>query len=158
MSAAEKITREQGQETFVACVPHNVSLGFRYVEHTPGRMVFELPYRADLAGDAQTGALYGGVITTLIDAVSGQALLSLLPERPPVVTLDLRVDFVRPARAGVTLRCEGHCHSRTPQVAYTRATVHDGDINDPIATSAGTFMLLGDARSVTVARDQEPGK
>lgn len=153
MDASGAMSQEQGQNTFVACVPHNRSLGFRYVEHAPGRMLFELPYRADLAGDARTGTLHGGVITTLIDATSGQALLSLLPERPPIVTLDLRVDFVRPPRAGVALRCEAHCHSRTPQVAYTRATVHDGDIHDPVATSVGTFMLLGDGKPST----SEPG-
>lgn len=131
---------------FVQRVPQNHALGFRYVERAPGRMVFELPYRSELAR-SPVGPIHGGVVTTLIDAASGQALLTLLPGRPPIVTLDLRVDYVRASRPGATLRCEAHCHTRTAQIAWVSARVHDGDASDPVAQSVGTFMLLEGPRA-----------
>lgn len=135
------------QEVFVGIVPHSHALGCRYVEHTPGRVVFDLPYREDLVGDPSTGAIHGGVITTVIDACCGQAVLTRLPELRRIATLDLRIDHLRPARAGATLRCICECYGLTRQVAFTRALAHDGDANDPVATSAGTFMVFNDGES-----------
>lgn len=138
---------ERRQHYFVGIVPHSHALGFRYVEHEVGRVVFDLPYREDLIGDPATGVIHGGVITTLIDAVCGQAVLTRLEEMRRIATLDLRIDYLRPARGGKTVRCVAECYRLTKHVAFTRATAHDGDERDPLATSAGTFMVFEDTRS-----------
>jgi uncharacterized protein (TIGR00369 family) len=84
---------------------------------------------------------------SLIDAVCGQAVLTKLPAIRRVATLDLRIDYLRPARAGATVRCEALCYRLTRQVAFTRATAHDGDADDPVASSSGTFMVFDDSQS-----------
>lgn len=138
---------EKRQYYFVGIVPHSHALGFRYVEHARGHVVFDLPYREDLVGDPDTGVIHGGVITTLIDAACGQAVLTCLDEIRRIATLDLRIDYLRPARAGKTVRCVAECYHLTRSVAFTRASVHDGDPADLLATSAGTFMVFDDTQS-----------
>lgn len=135
---------EDCQKYFIDIVPHSSSLGFRFVERDIGRVVFDLPYRANLVGDPGSGVIYGGVLTTMIDATCGQAVITKLEETRRVATLDLRIDYLRPARAGNTVRCISECYRITRQVAFTRSLAHDGDENDPIATSAGTFMVFRD--------------
>lgn len=138
---------DKRQQYFVGIVPHSHALGIRYVEHSPGRVIFDLPYRADLVGDPSTGVIHGGVITTLVDACCGQAVLTKLPEIRRIATLDLRIDYLRPARAGATVRCVCECYRVTRQVAFTRSIAFDGDEHDPVATSAGTFMVFDDSES-----------
>lgn len=138
---------ESRQHFFVGIVPHSNALGLRYVEHVPGKVTFDLPYREDLVGDPVSGTIHGGVITTMVDAVCGQATLTALNQVRRIATLDLRIDYLRPAKAGATVRCTAECYRVTKQVAFTRAVAHDGDENDPVATSAGTFMVFDDTHS-----------
>ena len=132
------------QKYFVGLIPHSQALGIRYRSHGPGRASMELPYREDLIGDPDSGVIYGGAITTLIDATCGQAVMCSLQELRRIATLDLRIDYQRAARPGHTVVCEAHCYRQSKRIAFTRAIAHDGDEQDPVATSAGTFMVFPD--------------
>ena len=57
-------------------------------------------------------------------------------------TLDLRVDYLRPARPGQTVIGRGECYRLTRSIAFVRGQAHDGDPADPIAHVAGTYMNL----------------
>jgi acyl-coenzyme A thioesterase PaaI-like protein len=61
---------------------------------------------------------------------------------PPVVTLDLRLDYLRPAAKGETVIARCECYKLTRQVAFVRGIAHGGDPERPIAHSAGTFMTV----------------
>jgi acyl-coenzyme A thioesterase PaaI-like protein len=61
----------------------------------------------------------------------------------PVVTLDLRVDYQRPARERASVRGRVECYRRTRSAAFVRGIAHDGDLNDPVAHVAGVFMTIG---------------
>jgi uncharacterized protein (TIGR00369 family) len=100
-----------------------------------------LPYRADLVGNPDTGVLHGGVITALLDACSGAAVFAALPRLVPIATLDLRIDYLRPAQAGCAVQAHATCYKLTRNVAFTRAVAYHEDPDDPIAASVGTFML-----------------
>jgi acyl-coenzyme A thioesterase PaaI-like protein len=56
-------------------------------------------------------------------------------------TLDLRVDYLRPAQAGRTVIGRGECYGVTRSIAFVRGTAHDGDAGDPVAHVTGTFMF-----------------
>jgi uncharacterized protein (TIGR00369 family) len=126
---------------FVDGIPHNRALGMQVIEMDRGVAVFELPYDAKLVGNPDTGVLHGGVITALLDASSGAAVFAALTEWVPIATLDLRIDYLRAAEAGQTVRCRAHCYKTTRNVAFTRAVAYHDDEADPIASSVGTFML-----------------
>lgn len=126
---------------FCVGVPHNRALGIEIVETKRAEVLFGLPYDAKLVGNPDSGVLHGGAITTLLDATSGGAVLAALAELVPIVTLDLRIDYLRPAEAGRAVLARATCYKMTRNVAFTRAVAYHEDPADPIAHSVGTFMV-----------------
>ena len=122
-------------------VPHNRALGMEIVELQPREAVFRLPYDAKLVGNPDTGVLHGGAITTLLDGCSGAAVFTALTTPVPIATLDLRIDYLRPAEAGRAIVAHATCYKLTRNVAFTRAVAYHDDPDDPIAHSVGTFMV-----------------
>jgi uncharacterized protein (TIGR00369 family) len=88
----------------------------------------------------------GGVITTLLDHVCGLAASSLGMDpgsavQPGVATLDLRIDYMRPAEPGREIIARAHCYKTTRSVAFVRATAFETDETDPVATAQGAFTF-----------------
>jgi len=142
---AEAAAREQRRlrlvEAFTAHVPHDRALGRELVELTPEAVVFRLPYDPKLVGNPDTGTLHGGAITALLDGASGAAVFAALTELVPIATLDLRIDYLRPAEPGRDVMARATCYRITRNVAFTRAVAYHDDPADPIAHSVGTFMM-----------------
>jgi len=127
---------------FIDAIPHNRALGMRVERMERAEAVFVLPYAPKLVGNPDTGALHGGAITALIDACSGAAVFAALKDWQPIATLDLRIDYLSAGIAGKDVVCRAHCYRLARNVAFTRAfAYHADDENNPIASSAGTFML-----------------
>jgi uncharacterized protein (TIGR00369 family) len=126
---------------FSSGVPHNRALGIEIVEITPGEAVFRLPYDEKLVGNPDTGVLHGGVITALLDGASGSAVFAALTAMVPIATLDLRIDYLRPAEVGRPVLARATCYKMTRNIAFTRAVAYHEDPADPIAHSVGTFMV-----------------
>jgi uncharacterized protein (TIGR00369 family) len=122
-------------------IPHSAALGIAIVEMQRGRAVLSLPWARHLVGNADTGVLAGGAITALLDSVSGAAVGSRMLHLVPFATLDLRIDYNRPAEPNRTVLAEAECYRLTPNIAFTRALAHHGDREAPIASAAGTFMI-----------------
>jgi uncharacterized protein (TIGR00369 family) len=122
-------------------VPHNEALGMRIVDVTDTEVFYELPYDARLVGNPDTGTLHGGAITALLDASSGLAVFNVLAELVPIATLDLRIDYLRPADPGKSVISKATCYKVTRNVAFTRAVAYHDDPDDAIAHAVGTFML-----------------
>jgi acyl-coenzyme A thioesterase PaaI-like protein len=61
----------------------------------------------------------------------------------PQATLDLRIDYLRPATPGKTVIGRAECYRVTRSIAFVRGQAHDGDANDPLAQVAATFMFTG---------------
>lgn len=123
-------------------VPHNHALGLKLLDIGPAEAVVELPYADFLVGNPETGVIAGGAVTTLIDAACGSAVILRFGRFLPLVTLDLRIDYLRPARPGTALTAVAECYRATRQVAFVRALVHQGDKSNPVASAQGTFMRL----------------
>jgi uncharacterized protein (TIGR00369 family) len=129
-------------ERMLAGLPHARALGLSLVDSGPSVAVLHAPFDDRLIGDAATGVIHGGVVTTLLDTCCGVAVL-LAPARPiTTATLDLRIDYMRPARprSGVTARAE--CYRAARQIAFVRAVAWDEDPADPVASAAGAFMIV----------------
>lgn len=149
MSERDQIERQQAlfQQAFSDAIPHNKALGIGVVAVRRGHGSMTLPYDKKLIGNPQTGVLHGGAITALLDACSGMAVATMLANPQPFATLDLRIDYLRPATPGQDVIAEAECFKVTSNVAFTRAFAHHGDRNDPIASATGTFMLATKGRS-----------
>jgi uncharacterized protein (TIGR00369 family) len=126
---------------FSTNIPHNRALGMEILEMSRGEAVFRLPYDEKLVGNPDSGVLHGGAITALLDGASGAAVFTALTELVPIATLDLRIDYLRPAEAGRPVMARATCYKMTRNVAFTRAVAYHDDPADPIAHSVGTFMV-----------------
>ena len=121
---------------------HGGRLGIAYHAHGPDWVELRLPYSADLVGDAATGVLASGPIITLMDMATSFAVWLKRGVFVPHATLDLRVDYLRPATPGRTVIGRGECLRLTRSIAFVRGVAYDESVDDPLAHVAGTFMTM----------------
>jgi uncharacterized protein (TIGR00369 family) len=130
-------------ETIGQFVPHNRALGVRFVSFTAGRVTLALPYDVKLVGNPLTRVIHGGAITALLDAACGLAVFVKLVEPIPIATLDLRIDYLRPATPNKEVFGRADCFKVTQNVAFVRCEAfHEGDEENLVAVANGTFILL----------------
>src|ERR1044071_3981932 len=139
------------QQLFSDTIPHNKALGLKVVAVARGLASMRLDWRKELVGNPETGVIAGGPLTAMLDSCCGMAVATLLKEPMPFATLDLRIDYSKPARPRQAVIAEAECYRITRSVAFTRAFAHQGDPKDPVAAAAGTFML-GTTGEVTRAQ------
>jgi uncharacterized protein (TIGR00369 family) len=93
------MTPEVLKQVMEELIPFNRYLGVRVAKATPGFARLEVPFRAELVGDPTRPALHGGVLSALADAAGGAAVWTgVEDERARVSTIDLRIDYLRPAK------------------------------------------------------------
>lgn len=124
-----------------AAMPHGQALGLDLVTLEKGRVTLSLPYDERLVGNPQTGTLHGGVITTLLDSAAGLSVFTVLDDIAPIATLDLRIDYLKPATPGRAVIGHAHCYRHTRNVAFVWGLAFHDDRDDPIAHCAASFML-----------------
>jgi uncharacterized protein (TIGR00369 family) len=123
-------------------VPQAAALGFRLVSVEPGRGSIEAPWREDLVGDPDTQVIAGGVVTSLLDHTCGLAIASAAGTEPfSTATLDLRIDYMRPAAPRAAVIAEAHCYKLTRTIGFVRAEAWDVDKSDLVATAQAAFVL-----------------
>jgi uncharacterized protein (TIGR00369 family) len=123
--------------------PQTAAMGVEFVSVSEGVGVLKVPYRDDLIGDPETGVLAGGVITTLMDHACGLAIKSAAFDFSATATLDLRIDYMRPAEPGRAVFARARCYRLTRTIAFVRASAYEDDPEDPVATAQGAFVLTG---------------
>ncbi|KUO57531.1 MAG: phenylacetic acid degradation protein [Sphingomonadales bacterium BRH_c42] len=121
---------------------HSGWLGLRYSSHGANWVELELPWREDLLGEEDRHVLASGPIISLLDMASGMSIWTARKVFTPIATLDLRVDYQRPARERGAVLGRVECYRFTRSAAFVRGIAHDGDAADPVATMAGVFMTI----------------
>jgi uncharacterized protein (TIGR00369 family) len=122
---------------------HGNRLGLRYHAHGPDWVELALPYDPAQIGDPASGVIASGPILTMMDMATSMAIWTRLGQFRAQATLDLRIDYLRPAAPGKTVIGRGECYRITRAIAFIRGQAHDGDPADPLAHVAGTYMFLG---------------
>lgn len=119
---------------------HGVALGYRYEGHGEDWVELAMPWREQLVGAPESGLLASGAIVSLVDMAAGLSVWIKLDKFVPNATLDLRIDYLRPALKGETVYARCRCIRTTRSVCFVSGIAHVGDPKDPIATAALTFM------------------
>ena len=87
-----------------------------------------------------TGLVHGGAIASLIDTATAFAILSLLPPKEKVTTVDLTISYLRPVSKG-RLRAVSRVLRAGRRLFVVSAEVYDEDGN--LATTAlSTYIKL----------------
>jgi uncharacterized protein (TIGR00369 family) len=121
--------------------PHAKALGLQVGDIEKGRVRGSAPFRPELVGDPQTGVIAGGVIIALLDHQSGMAVMAALDKPTSVATLDLRIDYMRPAAPGRGVQAMAHCYHVARSAAFVRGLAYEDNPDDPVAQVSGVFML-----------------
>jgi uncharacterized protein (TIGR00369 family) len=121
-------------------IPFNRVLGVSVHDAAEGRVVLAVPFKPELVGDPDRPALHGGVLSAVADAAGGAAVWTMIGENDRVSTIDLRVDYLRPARlelfhATATVLRVGN-RVGVANIAIT----HPGDPK-PIAEAKGVYSV-----------------
>lgn len=133
--------RERINREFEEQVPHNRALGMELQSLSSGEARSALPWAPHLVGNPETGVIHGGAITSLLDACCGAAVFQALDPPQPIATLDLRIDYMKPATSRVTVLAVARVTKVTRNVAFVRAVAYHDTESDPVATATATFMI-----------------
>ncbi len=121
-------------------------LGLKVHEASEHHVLIELPYSTELIGYPDTGVIHGGVVTTLMDTACGSAVVCAIFEKFNSLeispTLDLRVDYMKPAEPNKPIYGFAECYRMSSSVAFTRAIAYQDSIDEPIAHAVGSFMRI----------------
>jgi uncharacterized protein (TIGR00369 family) len=127
--------------------------GLRIDRAERGEAWASLPYHSVFAGDTESGVIHGGVVTAMLDESCGMAVQLALDGRSAIATLDLRIDYQKPAKPGLDIKAHAICYHVTRQIAFVRATAYQETEQDPVATAAACFMI--GANRTNMLQDRE---
>ena len=129
--------------------PQAAALNFRLVSVGRDGAAMAVPWRPELVGDADTGVMAGGVITTLLDHVCGLSVSCAVIAggggimEYGMATLDLRIDYMRPAEPRREVIAMARCYRLTRSIAFVRASAYEDDETNPVATAQAAFAFTG---------------
>lgn len=141
MTSKEKILEQMQQ--VVPALKHHQALGLSVVDADVGKLLLKLPYDKKIVGNPSTGIISGGALTALMDTACGFAAITALDSPGICPTLDLRIDYMRPAEPGLDVIGEAEAYRVTRNVVFARGVAyHEGRRDKPIAHCTATFMRL----------------
>ncbi len=125
-------------------IRHSDLLGLEFVGTEEKNVILRLPHKPDLVGNPVTGVLHGGAITSLLDQACGMAAIAAIaPEVDLAPTLDLRIDYMRPAAAGRDVLGFAEVYRVTKSVIFSRGIAYQESREKPIALCTATFVRMG---------------
>ena len=158
MTAPRRSAAEQARldaalvQLFEERITFNQVLGLKIASVRPGDVRASLLMRPELVGHYSYGRLHGGVISTMLDALGGLALMVAIGEHfahddtPQVLhrfgkmgTIDLRVDYLRPG-LGRQFNATAEVTRLGGRVGSTQMRLHN-DEGTLIATGAAAYIV-----------------
>lgn len=128
---------------FINAIPYAKELGMEFVDIGEGTATMRMPYNDDLIGDPETGVIHGGAVSALLDTCCGAAVIAHPKNPGGTATIDLRIDYMRPATPGHSITTKAECYRITRSVAFVRAHAYDEDETRPVAAANGAFVVEG---------------
>jgi uncharacterized protein (TIGR00369 family) len=116
-------------------------LGIRLDEVRRGSGMMSVDWDEKLIGNPSTRVVHSGVVTALLDTLCALVVMASVPEGTSAATLDLRIDYLRPATPEQTIRAAAECYKVTASVAFVRGIAFHDNREDAIAHCSGSFML-----------------
>ncbi len=107
------------------------------------RLTLRLPYRDELVGNPDTGALHGGALSVLLDQTLGIASVCSDLVGPMLTpTLDLRIDHLGTAPAGKDIFATARVYRATRRVVFIEGFAYCESPDKPIARATGSWVKM----------------
>jgi uncharacterized protein (TIGR00369 family) len=119
--------------------PAAVTLGWELIEVVPEQGTIEVAFDAGERFVNPAGVIQGGFLAAMLDDTLGPALVATLPEGEFAPTLDLHVQFLRPARPG-RLTGRGRVVHRGREVCFLAGELIAPD-GRPVAVATATARI-----------------
>lgn len=126
-------------------IPHARLQGIRLEAVDGDELTLCLPYREELVGNPQTGAIHGGALTVLLDQALGIACIcsDLVP--PSITpTLDLRIDHLGTTPPGMDIYATAKVYRATRKVVFIEGFAWCESRDKPVARATGSFVRMAD--------------
>ena len=144
MSEQNGFDLEKTLRQFMSIIKHGNELGLTLEEVTDDGILVRLPYSDKIVGNPITGVIHGGAITTLMDQSCGMAVAqALAPDLDITPTIDLRIDYMKPAVPKQDVFAYVTAYRTTRSVVFTKGIAFQDDRDNPIANCVANFMRLG---------------
>ncbi|WP_416414489.1 PaaI family thioesterase [Pantoea sp. App145] len=116
--------------------PYHQWLGLRVIEVAKGELTLKATFRDEWVVNTAGGYIHGGILAALVDLTADWALVAWTGKGVP--TLDIRVDYHRPARGD--LRIKGKVIKVGKQVSSAEAWVYDSE-DRLVASGRGLYAM-----------------
>ena len=120
--------------------PFQKFLGIELLHADTESVTICLPAKSDLHRGPEGGQYHGGVISSLIDIVGSYAVELVIGGDAP--TVDLRIDYLRPASGALT--ATGRVIKRGRKLCLADVEVRDSD-QRLVAVGRGSFLNTSEA-------------
>lgn len=117
--------------------PYWEHIGIKEVTLENGTSLLELPVKREIT--QSWGNVHGGVVASLIDAAVGAALRSTLEEHEGGVTVEMKLNYLRPANGDI-LYAKGKIVQKGKSIVIGQATI-ENDAGEEVAIGIATYMM-----------------
>lgn len=124
---------------FITSIPWHQILGLEVLELSTGRAKLRIPNTPHLVGNKSWGVIHGGVIAALADSCGNAALWTHFGPDDRTATIDLRVDFFRPAPSNFALIAESEVKLLGNRI---------GNIHVTITSESDRSITIAEGRTV----------
>jgi uncharacterized protein (TIGR00369 family) len=127
----------------LARIPYVRFLGLR-CELAGDEMTAILPPSEHLIGNTSIPALHGGVVGAFLELTALAELIVKEPARRQPRTIDVTIDYLRPARGGLTTFARAEVRKLGRRIASVHVEAWQEARASPVAALRGHFMLSVD--------------
>lgn len=140
------------KELFEHKIVFNEYLGLTLGDYLPGAVTIGFEMRPELIGHFMHGRLHGGVISSVLDAAGGLAVIwaiaqlyadetvdQIMERFKALATIDIRVDYLRPG-VGQKFCAEANIVRLGRRIAATHAVLRS-DSGKDIASASGAYIV-----------------
>jgi uncharacterized protein (TIGR00369 family) len=120
--------------------PAAVTLGFKLLDIDPDRGTIRAQFEAKQEFLNPLGVVQGGFLAAMLDDTLGPALVCTLPPGQFAPTIELKVNFIRPAPLG-TLIGEGRVVARGGTIAFLAGELRTAQ-GELVATATATARIV----------------
>lgn len=154
LSQSEKETLVNKMSRFI---PHASLQGISLEKIDGESVTLRLPYRDELVGNPDTGAIHGGALTVLLDHTLGTA--GICCDQVGAVmtpTLDLRIDHLGVAPTGRDILATAWVYRATRRVLFVEGFAYCDSPQMPIAKATGSWVLMPELDLTALLRSPAP--